>query len=321
MGARESFRLLFCLGACVLLAACAETQLVVHAAKSVMDDEADSGQGRVKVGKPYEVAGVWYYPKVQPSYDESGIASWYGEPFHGRKTANGERYNMNALTAAHKTLPMPSKVRVTNLTNGRSLILRVNDRGPFVHGRIIDVSRRAARLLGFKDAGTARVRVTVIEQEHGPGQVPKPETTVAERDALPALPRGTVAAESLPPPQSTRVASSSRKGNSPSLARVASAAPRETILPAPEPPGEVKILAVNPTRLFIQAGAFLRYDNAIRLRARLASLGPAKISTVMVEKQEFFRVRLGPIFDVAQADQMLGTVIAGGIKDARIIVD
>lgn len=115
--------------------------------------------GKQKVGRPYEVNGVWYHPKRDPYYDETGIASWYGHKFHGRRTANGEIYDMNELTAAHKTLPLPSRVLVTNLENGRQLVLRVNDRGPFARGRIIDVSRRAAQLLGFQRNGVARVRV------------------------------------------------------------------------------------------------------------------------------------------------------------------
>ena len=126
-----------------------------------------AGEAPYKVGKPYQIEGVWYYPKADPHYDQTGIASWYGEPFHGRKTANGETYDMNALTAAHKTLPMPVHVKVTNLDNDRSLVLRVNDRGPFVAGRIIDVSRRAAQLLDFQDQGTARVRVQVVDGEGG----------------------------------------------------------------------------------------------------------------------------------------------------------
>ena len=118
-----------------------------------------------KVGKPYQIKGKWYYPEVDYSYVEDGIASWYGPGFHGKQTANGETYDMNDLTAAHRTLPMPCVVRVTNLENGRSLKLRVNDRGPFARERIIDVSRRASQLLGFHLQGTTPVRVEVVEDE------------------------------------------------------------------------------------------------------------------------------------------------------------
>lgn len=125
------------------------------------NDEVPKGDQGVKrkVGNPYKIAGVWYHPKEDPTYDQTGYASWYGKDFHGKATANGEVYNMNALTAAHKTLPMPSYVKVTNLTNNRSIVLRVNDRGPFVAGRLIDVSRRGAQLLGFQKQGVTRVRI------------------------------------------------------------------------------------------------------------------------------------------------------------------
>src|SRR5262249_28596181 len=118
-----------------------------------------------KVGDPYQIDGVWYYPTVDYNYDETGIASWYGPDFDGKDTALGEPYDMNDLTAAHRTLPMPSMVRVTKLENGRVLALRVNDRGPYAKGRILDVSRRGAQLLGFDANGTARVRVQIMAEE------------------------------------------------------------------------------------------------------------------------------------------------------------
>ncbi|HTH16016.1 MAG TPA: septal ring lytic transglycosylase RlpA family protein [Magnetospirillum sp.] len=121
--------------------------------------------GVYRLGEPYQIGGVWYTPKEDWQYSHEGRASWYGHPFHGRQTANGERYDQNELTAAHQTLPLPSIVRVTNLENGRSVILRVNDRGPFVKGRIIDVSRKAAKILKFHGQGTTQVRVEVLEKE------------------------------------------------------------------------------------------------------------------------------------------------------------
>lgn len=162
MGA--AYRGLLAALALVGLAACAETEFAATIAK---DLTPPAPTGHYKVGQPYQINGVWYYPAEDPYYDESGIASWYGEPFHGRQTANGEIYDMNDLTAAHKTLPMPVFVRVTNMENGRALVLRVNDRGPFVEGRIIDVSRRAAQLLGFQDKGITQVRVQVVDPETG----------------------------------------------------------------------------------------------------------------------------------------------------------
>jgi len=144
--------------------------------------------GYRKTGKPYKVAGHWYYPlQSAHGYDETGIASWYGPNFHGHQTANGERYDMHAMSAAHKTLPMPTLVRVTNLENGRQIVVRVNDRGPFVKNRVIDLSYAAAKALGYDNKGTARVHVQALE---GPGNgnyakapAPRPVTVP------PSLPR------------------------------------------------------------------------------------------------------------------------------------
>ncbi len=118
--------------------------------------------GQAIVGKPYQVNGKWYYPRNDPTYQRVGEASWYGADFHGRLTANGEVYNMNLLTAAHPTMPLPSYARVTNLKNGSSLIVRVNDRGPFMKDRIIDLSKQAAEILGYASAGVTNVKVEYI---------------------------------------------------------------------------------------------------------------------------------------------------------------
>ena len=122
-------------------------------------DPVPKGGGVYKLGDPYLAGGKWYVPVADRSYDKVGLASWYGDFFHGRKTANGEIYDMNALTAAHPTLPMPAYAKVTSLTNNRSIVVRINDRGPYASDRIIDLSHRAAELLGFHERGTAAVRV------------------------------------------------------------------------------------------------------------------------------------------------------------------
>ena len=117
------------------------------------------GGGAYKLGSPYKIAGRWYVPAEDPNYDRSGIASWYGADFHGRKTANGEIFDMHALTAAHPTLPIPSYVYVTSLKTGRTVLVRINDRGPYAHDRIMDLSRRTAEVLGVAGAGVSEVRV------------------------------------------------------------------------------------------------------------------------------------------------------------------
>ncbi|MFO1183966.1 MAG: septal ring lytic transglycosylase RlpA family protein [Bauldia sp.] len=136
----------------------------VSASPRVVDygEPVPRGGGRQIVGKPYMVAGRWYYPADVSRYSRVGTASWYGLDFHGRYTANGEVYDMDSLSAAHTTLPLPSYARVTNLVNGRSVVVRVNDRGPYVGDRLIDLSARAAELLDFKEAGTAQVRVDYV---------------------------------------------------------------------------------------------------------------------------------------------------------------
>lgn len=120
------------------------------------------GGGRYQVGKPYTVRGQTYVPQEDPNYRAAGRASWYGSDFHGRRTANGEIFSANAITAAHPTLPMPSYVRVTNQDNGRSLVVRVNDRGPYVAGRVIDLSHRAAAMLGYVNNGSANVAIEYV---------------------------------------------------------------------------------------------------------------------------------------------------------------
>ncbi len=132
------------------------------ALSSLGDLSLERAKAVQKIGKPYKVAGLWYVPKHQPDYDESGTASWYGPGFHGKSTANGEKYNQTRLTAAHPTLPLPSYVEVTNLANGRTIVVRVNDRGPYKRGRILDLSARAAQLLGYQGNGTAQVRVRYV---------------------------------------------------------------------------------------------------------------------------------------------------------------
>src|SRR4051812_21093086 len=144
------------------------------------------GGGHYMVGEPYRIAGKTYIPREDPKYAQVGVASWYGADFHGRETANGEIYDLDAVTAAHPTMPLPSYARVTNLDNGRSMTVRVNDRGPFVDSRIIDVSRTVARMLDFEDEGTAKVKVeyvgpatldgndekTLLASYRGPGVAP-----------------------------------------------------------------------------------------------------------------------------------------------------
>lgn len=304
-----------------MLGACAESQFLITTVKKAREDDATQ-QGSYKIGKPYQIDGVWYYPHVDYEYDETGIASWYGPQFHGKRTANGETFNMNDVTAAHRTLPIPSIVRVTNLDNGRSLVIRVNDRGPYARGRIIDLSRRSAQLLGMEARGTARVRVQVMAAEsrqvaalaRGQGTIRPDASLTVDR-----LPKASVSAQALPAPGGA-------PPSAPAPTEIASTAPVAPVAPEPPPAtsnrvGEMKQERPRATRIYVQAGAFGQYDNANRVRARLASLGPVNISTVLVNGRDLFRVRVGPIVNVAEADHLLDSVIRSGYPDARVIVD
>jgi rare lipoprotein A len=295
-------------------AACTTSQEIENNTVSV-----PPSAGVYKVGNPYETDGIWYYPREQPDYDETGIASWYGAQFHGRRTSNGEIFDSNALSAAHRTLPMPVNVRVTNLENGRSLIVRVNDRGPFARGRIIDVSKHAAELLGFYGAGTAKVRVTYLGRADQPnGAPPSDNTPTAIATAVPAAPTEKVDTDALNIVPGAAVAPS---------VQVASLAPT-TVPSAPtpsadiEPTGQVVHMPVPAvTHLYVQAGAFGALANADRLKERLVAAGGLFISPIDRNGQRLYRVRIGPFDDVSAADAALAKLVGLGSNDAQIVVD
>lgn len=270
--------------------------------------------GVYKVGAPYQIGDTWYYPAEQPDYDETGIASWYGPTFYGRATANGERFDANALTAAHRTLPMPVNVRVTNLDNGKSLIVRVNDRGPFAKGRIIDLSEHAATLLGYKSQGTARVRVTFVSRAdlmNGSPSSVSPEIAAAVQ----AAPTNRVASSDLEPIVGTQVAPPVANTDLPAAPiRTADAAV------ATQPTGIVTTVPVPAaTHLYVQAGAFSSYANAVRLQARLGA--GLQISSTSQNGQRLYRLRMGPFDEVGEADRALARLSSLGSNDARIVVD
>lgn len=288
-----------------------------------------SGNGVYKIGEPYEEDGVWYYPKEEPDYDETGIASWYGGDFHGHRTANGEIFDANGLTAAHPTLPMPVNVRVTNLENGKSLVLRVNDRGPFRRGRIIDVSQRAAQLLGFYGKGTAKVRVTYLARADEPAGAPVESAT---ETAVAAAPTAAVQVASLDPavatpattPSPQPVSADPQPANT-ALSDVPSPSPERLDAnleaKADEPPVVTTEPVPSVTHIYVQVGIFAIKDNAERLKDRLSAAGNLSISSIDRKGQTLYRVRVGPFDDVSAADSALAQV--NGIVNigARIVVD
>lgn len=292
-----------------------------------------TGGGVYKVGNPYQIAGIWYYPHEDDKYDSTGIASWYGPQFHGKPTANGEIFDQNALTAAHPTLPMPVLARVTNLENGKSIIVRINDRGPFAAGREIDLSKRAAEQLDFMTRGTAKVRVQYVglaplEGGLGDGRgvaesfiAPRVDTPPEERrveGTAPVTKVATVATAGLPPPAGTISA--------PLASAPASIPPASNMQPIPDsaaasPETVQRVPVTGPGNLYVQAGSFQNLQNAESVRQQLAGLGRVEIQTTTVDGTSFYRVRVGPLTDVPAADSSLQSVIAQGHKGARIVVD
>jgi rare lipoprotein A len=278
-----------------------------------------SGAGRssYKVGAPYQVGDTWYYPREQPDYDETGIASWYGPTFYGKPTADGEIYDGEGLTAAHRTLPMPVDVRVTNLENGKSLVLRVNDRGPFANGRIIDVSKHAAELLGFYAKGTARVRVTYLGRADRPDRPPGEElgTALAANRAVPTTKVQAVALNANP--------KATQRPAHIAVAPPSTEVEADRVVHEDEPDSDAGDQARVPgaAHLYVQAGAFGSRENAERLKENLGSAGDLFISAAERQGRELYRVRSGPYDDLETANAALARLSELGNNDARIVVD
>jgi rare lipoprotein A len=308
---------------CLLLTACGTSQKSTPDGYQVKDAQATPPAGGYKVGKPYQISGVWYYPSEDYSYDETGIASWYGPDFHGKYTANGDVFDQNAVTAAHRTLPMPSIIKVTNLENGRSIEVKINDRGPFAHGRILDLSKHAAELLGMDMQGTARVRVQVMADE---SRALALQLKGGDAPPIAAAPSVAMQAETLAPPKGAKQEAAPK--SKPGKPLPAAPAPTQAAVAASPAEEDQRLVSQTPlqvapkaTQIYIQAGAFTRYDNANKVSTALSGVWPAQISQVQAKGQAFFRVRLGPLANVSDADALLEKVIASGYPDARVVVD
>lgn len=256
---------------------------------------------RERVGPPYEANGQWYVPTPEPGYQQVGMASWYGPTFHGQRTASGEVFDQEGLTAAHPTLPIPSLVQVTNLENGREVIVRVNDRGPFVGGRLIDLSRGAAAALGFEEAGQARVHVRYL----GPaprrvnGNGPDAAQAAPPAHLAPVNAREEEGPRSLLPTPSS--APSPAPSPAPTLAGGLAGGPEDeyaapSFTPASTPsyapsyaPG-----AAAGGGFYVQVGAYSDLTNAHRVRDAVGAAGPVVVDIRETPAGELFRVRVGP---------------------------
>lgn len=256
---------------------------------SASADGSDSRLARAlepgyKIGRPYRISGQWYSPKEQFDLVESGVASWYGPGFHGRLTANGERYDMHALTAAHRTLQLPSVVRVENLQNGKAVIVRVNDRGPYIDDRVIDLSHKAAEALGMQDQGLAEVKVTVLPNESRRlALMAQNGASVGQMDdVVGALNNNPSAMQ--PPQPPTRVAENRPAGS-----------------------------------LFLQAAAFSTEDYARKARTMLRGIGPVLITELARGDRTLYRVRVGPYADRNEALNALDRVREVGFEGAHLV--
>ena len=299
------------------LVACATPQprLAIHQPPSARPYSGPPAPGSTNglrgTEKPYQIKGIWYYPKADPNYDEQGIGSWYGEQFHNRRTANGEIFDMDMPSAAHKTLPLPSIVEVTNLDNGRKMKVRVNDRGPFVDSRIIDLSKAAAEQLGYGRAGVAHVRVRYI----GPaGKTPFNERRIIAAAPPPQEPRyapppkARVYAGGLPPAQPAYDAPPPPKAADPDYAQ---SVPVVDAPPAPSAPISASYR--------IQAGSFANRDNAERAAAQLSGAGQASIEPVERSQGVLYRVVVTAGSDEGEAFGVRDRVAALGFSDATVL--
>ena len=279
------------------LLGCSETTFLVNSAKRIgtWGDEPI-----YKIGTPYKINGKWYYPAVDYDYEEIGIASWYGPGFHGKKTANGEIFDQNKVSAAHRTLPMPSIVRVTNLENGKVLPkVRVNDRGPFAGNRIIDLSKKAAQELGFVNTGIAKVKVEILENESREYALVNSGNKITK-----------VESAEIKEIKKTEIANNfdKQKINK----RKKKKSQNEDF--------EKQNSILSDKQLAIQVGAFTDHRNAKSLTQKLSDF-QAYIERTFVNNKYLYRVRIGPIENLNLAENIKKKLFELGYTASHLIVN
>ena len=276
----------------LFLTSCSETTFLINSAKKISKWDEDP---MYKVGNPYKINGKWYYPAIDYNYNEVGIASWYGPGFHGKKTANGEVFDQNKISAAHKTLPMPSIVKVTNLDNGKVLEnIRVNDRGPFAGNRIIDLSKKAAQELGFVNSGVAKVRVEIMENEsriYASKNSKKNSVRKANKAKVEKVQRKVIPSEE-DEQNSDEFSKDSTEDNS--------------------------ILKDKP--VIIQVGAFGDHRNAKSLTEKLSEF-KAYIERKFIDNKYLYRVRIGPLSNLDLAKSIKSKLFELGHTSSHLVVN
>ncbi len=315
---RVSFGLLLTVAVAIILAGCSGSSKK-HASMDPFagigapyykgSGSVPKGTGKRSVGKPYQVAGRWFTPRPQPGYDKTGLASWYGEAFHRRKTSNGEWFDMNDLTAAHPTLPLPSYAKVTNLETGRQIVVRINDRGPFVGPRIMDLSKRSAEALGFKNQGTTRVRVQYLgdaplrdDGRHLMAMNRELGQGASVRQLIQLAQQGDYS-------RNTQVASNDDEQPTANKGGIYQQAKFQTAAPATH-------LA---SAYVINVGTFSDAENAAAATSALSALGATLVPVQTVDGL-MYRVQIGPITDRTQAAETLQSVRDVGFVDARAMI-
>jgi rare lipoprotein A len=257
------------------------------------------GGGKYHVGSPYKIAGRTYTPHEQPGYTKVGLASWYGEAFHRRKTSNGEWFDMETMTAAHPTLPLPSYAKVTNLENGKQVIVRVNDRGPFVDTRVMDLSKRAADSLGYRNKGIAKVKVQLI------GPAPLHDSNAHMMAMNDAMNSGA---------SMNQIAAMAQGGAD---VQVATARARKKPVVAME---ETQVAEVTPqSGYMVRVAVFHDRANADSAYQALAEYGPTQIVKAVGASGPLYRVEIGPIESEQDAQVALNNAVSSGYEDARIV--
>ena len=282
-----------------IIASCSETTFLINSAKRI---GSWGDNPTYKVGNPYKINGKWYYPAINYEYDEVGYASWYGPGFHGKKTANGEIFNQNLISAAHRTLPLPSIVKVTNLENGKVLhFVRVNDRGPFAKNRIIDLSKEAAKELGFVNRGVAKVRVEILEDE---SRKFANELIQSKNKAKSAKIQNIQKKNLNPPVQETK---SDDKEN-----KVVKVVKEKNVT------DENFVLKDN--KIAIQVGAFTDHRNAKSLIEKLSEF-KAYIKREFIDDKYIYRVRIGPLSNINLANQLQEKLFQLGYTSSHLVMN
>lgn len=337
------------LTACLLLAGCTDNGFLFRSFGGYSSDS----KATYKIGESYQIKGKWYTPKEDYSYHEKGVASWYQEE-NGKLTANGEKYDENIMSASHKTLPLPSMVRITNLENGNVAIVRVNDRGPFVNNRLIDVSQKAAEQLEFNMTGTTLVKVEILPDEskrlkaeilrRGGGQMEEENTsgasvlsadvTVEELSNQPIYQPDESVTEIYKPTQQDEVEDSyfgiPKSINKPENMNVSSTLPSRnkmvkmtevTTQEQSEISSQIIPLKQPVAGHYIQVGAFSKKENADKVKNELNDISDSQIYIIEKDGSKLHRVRIGPFETREDAAALLDKLSEKGYGDSKIIFE